>query len=192
MYFSSQHKYDLLEQVDRLPYRGGNTNTTDGLMVAKDLMFSAQGGYRAQTKQAAWWLQKTWCSAHRVVIVHKHNRWPDGCKRPDVQRTGWWSCTNTTGGLMVAKDLMFSAQDGDRAQTQQVAWWLQKTWCSAHRVVIVHKHNRWPDGCKRPDVQRTGWWSWLCTKCFDSAIRWWGNALGGEIGAISDTTERPT
>ena len=46
MYFSSQNKYDLLEQVDRLPYRGGNTNTTGGLMVAKNLMFSAQGGDR--------------------------------------------------------------------------------------------------------------------------------------------------
>ena len=46
MYFSSQNKYDLLEHVDRLPYRGGNTNTTGSLMVAKDLMFSAQGGDR--------------------------------------------------------------------------------------------------------------------------------------------------
>ena len=46
MYFSSQNKYDLLEQVDRLPYRGGNTNTTGSLIVAKDLMFSAQGGDR--------------------------------------------------------------------------------------------------------------------------------------------------
>ena len=35
-----------MDQIDALPYRGGNTNTTGGLMVAKEFMFSPAGGDR--------------------------------------------------------------------------------------------------------------------------------------------------
>lgn len=44
--YSYSTKQDYLDAVDRIVYHGGNTNTTGGLLVARDQILSQKGGDR--------------------------------------------------------------------------------------------------------------------------------------------------